>query len=205
MRSLLPYSLALLIITSPPSMRLAQAETDAEAKKFEKEAKEKSPSFQQKRWTGTKGTSESLIQYDYVAPASHNFGNGQNGNIQEHYFDAYHLFMRHTLLAFLVQGGLEYQHMGFNPPASAFIPQRLDNAVGIFAIDFRWSTKDLLHVEGRPGLYTDFEGSGWAAFNSGMSTPLGPFSKLVVKIVGSLKSFAVFESARTLFLNSSGE
>ena len=37
-----------------------------------------------------------------------------------------------------------------------------------------------------------------------MMTPFGPFSKLVVRIVGSLKSLAVSARARTLFLNSSG-
>src|SRR3989339_2172667 len=45
---------------------------------------------------------------------------------------------------------------------------------------------------------------GNIAFNSGRSGPLGPCSKLVVRIVGSLKYFAEAASARTLFLNSSG-
>ena len=47
--------------------------------------------------------------------------------------------------------------------------------------------------------------SGKLAFSSGMITPLGPFSKLVVKIVGSRKCFAVSASASTLLRNSSGE
>src|SRR4030042_5150969 len=47
-------------------------------------------------------------------------------------------------------------------------------------------------------------GSGNIALCSGKIGPLGPCSKLVVRIVGSLKYFAEAASARTLFLNSSG-
>src|SRR5918999_3636528 len=47
--------------------------------------------------------------------------------------------------------------------------------------------------------------SGNRSFSSGTSGPLGPFSKLVVRIVGSLKYFADAASASTLFLNSPGE
>jgi len=145
---------------APPTAE--QKDKDA----FRKEAEKLSPSFQQKKWTGTQGTSETNVEYDYVGRASQNLGLGENRNIDENYFDVRHLFMRHTLLAFLVQGGFEYQHMGFGVPNTAFVPDRLDILTGIVAIDFRWSEKDLLHVEGRPGLYTDFRGSGSDAFNS---------------------------------------
>src|SRR5512139_2088308 len=40
---------------------------------------------------------------------------------------------------------------------------------------------------------------------SGTSGPFGPFSKLVVRIVGSLKYLALAAMASTLFLNSPGE
>ena len=56
--------------------------------------------------------------------------------------------------------GFEYQHMGFGVPNTALIPDRLDMLTGVVGIDFRWSEKDLLHIEGRPGLYTDWRGSG---------------------------------------------
>jgi len=139
---------------------------DKPKSKLAKQAEKESPSFQQKRWTGTKGTSETNIQYDYVGNADQNLGNGHNAGVDEQYLDFRHLFMRHTLLAFLVQGGLEFQHQGFGAPNNALVPQRLDSMVGIVGLDFRWSEKDLLHVEGRPGFYSDIEGSGWDALNS---------------------------------------
>jgi len=43
------------------------------------------------------------------------------------------------------------------------------------------------------------------SFSSGTSGPFGPFSKLVVRIVGSSKYFALAARASTLFLNSPGE
>jgi len=46
--------------------------------------------------------------------------------------------------------------------------------------------------------------SGNISFNSGTMGPFGPFSKLVVRMVGSPKNFADAASARTLFLNSFG-
>ena len=46
--------------------------------------------------------------------------------------------------------------------------------------------------------------SGNISFNSGTIGPFGPSSKLVVRMVGSLKNFAVSASASTLFLNSLG-
>jgi hypothetical protein len=135
-------------------------------KKFQKEAQIKSPSFQQKKWTGTQGAYETNIEYDYVAPASSNEGQGVNHNFNENYLDIRHQMMRHTLLAFLVQGGFEYQHMGFDVPNYALVPDRLDSLVGIVGIDFRWSEKDLLHLEGRPGFYTDWRGASSDAFNT---------------------------------------
>ncbi len=133
---------------------------------FQKEAETKSPSFQKKKWTGTQGSYETNIEYDYVGRASGNMGNGTNRNVDESYFDVRHQFMRHTLLAFLVQGGVEYQRMAFGVPNNALVPDKLDNLMGLVGIDFRWSEKDLVHIEGRPGLYTDWQGSGFDAFNS---------------------------------------
>jgi hypothetical protein len=46
--------------------------------------------------------------------------------------------------------------------------------------------------------------SGNISFSSGTRGPLGPCSKLVVRIVGSLKNFAILAKASTLFLNSPG-
>ncbi|MNG04123.1 hypothetical protein D3C84_872340 [compost metagenome] len=47
--------------------------------------------------------------------------------------------------------------------------------------------------------------SGNCSFNSGTIGPFGPFSKLVVRMVGSLKNLATSPRASTLFLNSFGE
>lgn len=46
--------------------------------------------------------------------------------------------------------------------------------------------------------------SGNVCFSSGTKGPFGPFSKLVVSIVGKLKYLARSASAKTLFLNLSG-
>lgn len=45
---------------------------------------------------------------------------------------------------------------------------------------------------------------GNISLSSGTSGPLGPSSKLVVRMVGKLKNLAMSANARTLFLNSSG-
>src|SRR5471032_3664205 len=47
--------------------------------------------------------------------------------------------------------------------------------------------------------------SGNSALSSGTNGPLGPVSKLVVRMVGSLKNLATSASASTMFLNSLGE
>ncbi len=133
---------------------------------FQKETLKEAPSFQAKKWTGTLGASETNVQYDYVGGASQNLGNGQNGRITEQYLDVRHIFMRHTLLLFLAQAGFEYQHQGFDSPPGTLLPDRLDALNVDIALDTHWSKKDLLHIEGRPGFYTDFQGSGWNALNA---------------------------------------
>ena len=137
-----------------------------EDKEFQKEAQIKSPSFQQKKWTGTQGASESNVEYDFVGPGSTNEGNGVNHNVTENYLDVRTQVMRHTLLAFLVEDGVEYQHMGFDVPNNSLIPDRLDALMDEVGFDFRWSEKDLVHVEARPGFYTDWRGAGTDAFNT---------------------------------------
>jgi len=133
---------------------------------FQKEAMKASPSFQAKRWTGTLGAYETNVEYDYVGGASQNLGIGQNGRLHEQAVDVQQTFMRHTLLLFLAQGGFEYQHLGFDAPAGTLVPNRLDSLYGDIALDTHWSEKDLLHIEGRPGFYTDFQGGGWNAINA---------------------------------------
>ncbi len=157
-----PLLIVLLLFTLKP----LRAETsDA---KFEKEACRKSPSFDLKKWTGTQASYESYLEYDYVGQASTNLGNGHNRPIDENYLDVRHQFVRHTLLAFLVQIGIEYQHLGFGVPNDALIPDRLDSLVSNIALDTRWSENDLLHFQWHPGLYTDFRGSGGDAFHTPM-------------------------------------
>jgi len=133
---------------------------------FQKETMKVAPSFQEKKWTGTLGAYETNVQYDYVGRASQNLGLGRNGPVDEQYVDVRENLMRHTLLVFLAQGGMEYQHQGFGVPSGVLVPQRLDSLYGDIALDTHWSEKDLLHIEGRPGFYTDFEGSGWKALNA---------------------------------------
>jgi hypothetical protein len=54
-----------------------------------------------------------------------------------------------------------------------------------------------------PGRTTNVA-SGKFSFNAGRIGPFGPSSKLVVRMVGSLKYVARRASAKTLFLNSAG-
>jgi hypothetical protein len=139
--------------------------TTPKDKRFLKEAQKKSPSFQEKKWTGTQAGFESFLEYNYVGGASQNLGNGHNEKVTEHYADVRHQFLRHTLLAFVVEGGLEYQHQGFSVPNMALIPDRLDEGIANIYIDTRWSENDLLHLQARPGFYTDWGGSGGSAIN----------------------------------------
>jgi len=140
---------------------------DEEAKKqFAKEATKASPSFQEKNGPGRRGRMKPTSNTTMSGPPAITLGFGENGNINENYLDFRHQFMRHTLLAFLVQGGFEYQHMGFGVRNNAQVPDRLDEALVCVGIDFRWSDKDLLHIEGRPGWYTDWQGGGLDAINS---------------------------------------
>jgi hypothetical protein len=142
------------------------AQAAAAETSFQKETRQESPSFQEKKWTGTLGAYETNVQFDYLGGASQNLGNGQNGRIDETYLDVRQMFMRHTLLVFLAQGGLEYQHQGFGVPSGTLVPERLDMLYADIALDTHWSKKDLLHIEGRPGFYTDFEGAGTQGINA---------------------------------------
>jgi len=172
-----------------------------EATQFKKDTAKQSPSFQEKKWTGTQGSCETNVEYNYVGNASNNLGNGQNANIDEDYFDIRHQFMRHTLLAFLVEGGFEYQHLGFDSPIGSLVPNRLDTLIADVGIDFRWSKKDLVHIEGRPGLYTDFQGSGWAAFN----TPLDiGYTRVVNKKFQWVVGFSANTWRRNRYLGAAG-
>jgi len=168
---------------------------------LEKKAEKESPSFQEKKWTGTQGAYESNLEYDYVPNTLSDLGNGHDRGINENYFDFRQLFMRHTLLAFLVQGGLEYQHTGFNAPNNSIIPGRLDNAMASVGIDFRWSEKDLLHLETRPGFYTDWRGSGWDAINSPLD--IG-YTRVVSKRFQWVAGFSFNSWRSSRFLGAAG-
>src|SRR5438105_3153887 len=103
---------------------------------FQKETAQASPSFDQKKWMGTQNSYETFVEDDFVGGASQNLGNGQNSNVRENYFHLEHDFRRHTLLAFLVQGGLEYEDYQFGAPNDALFPDRLDTVSGDLGVDF---------------------------------------------------------------------
>ena len=151
-----------LVVLGAGSVHADKSDTTS----YQEESQAQSPSFQKNRWTGALGAYETNVQFDSVGGASQNLGNGQNGQIKEQYLDLHQTFMRHTLLIFLAQAGLEYQHQGFDSPPGALVPNRLDTLNVDIAVDTQWSKKDLLHIEGRPGLYTDFQGSGGNALNA---------------------------------------
>jgi hypothetical protein len=169
-----PFILLFVLLTgfcvstafSDDSSESSPAATTKEDRVFQKQQKKQSPSFQQKKWTGTQAAYETFLEYNYVAPAGQDLGTGADRGVNEHYFDVRHTFMRHTLLAFLAQIGFEFQHMGYNTPNNALLPDRLDEALMDVGLDTRWSEKDLLHIQVRPGFYTDWRGAGWNAFNA---------------------------------------
>ena len=133
---------------------------------FQKEAMSKSPSFQSKKWTGSQMSYETNVEYNYIGGATQNVGMGADQKVSEEYIDIHQEFMRHTLLAFLVEGGIEYQHMGFGHPVNTLIPNRLDTLNFDVGFDFRWSEKDLIHILARPGFYTQFEGDTLTSLNT---------------------------------------
>ena len=197
----------LLLLSSPREARSDEIDpvgTPSQQKQeptFKDQASKESPSFQEKKWTGTQGSYETSIEYDYVGNASTNLGNGQNGNLGEDYVDIRHQFMRHTLLAFLVEGGMEYQHMGFNAAPENLIPDRVDSLVADVGMDFRWSRKDLLHIEGRPGLYTDFEGGGWNDINCPLD--IG-YTRVVSNTFQWVAGFSLNTWRRSRYLGAAG-
>src|SRR6476646_4834624 len=61
------------------SRHTAPSKTPSNEVQFKKKAAQESPSFQQKKWTGTQNASETNLEYDFVGPANSNLGNGHNG------------------------------------------------------------------------------------------------------------------------------
>src|SRR5437868_5759410 len=81
---------------TPAAKKSEERKKKREERKLVKEAAKQSPSFQQKKWTGTQAAYESYVEYDYIGRASQNLGEGHNRNIDENYLDLRHVFMRHT-------------------------------------------------------------------------------------------------------------
>lgn len=118
---------------------------------------EGSPSQEKIRWTRAKTSYEFMTEYDYLAGANADLGNGQQGNIREHFTRVQQIVSRRCLRAFLLQMGVEWEHFSFNPPSGSLIPGQLDAMNGLIGVDFRWSQKDMFHIHTHPGFYTDFQ------------------------------------------------
>lgn len=120
----------------------------------------------QKKWTGTKNTFEFNSEYNYVPSGDQTLGNGRNERVPEHYFQVRQQMLRRTMLAFLAQGGLEYEHFAFESPDDSLIPHNLAKVDAFIALDFRWSRKDMLRIQTEPGIYTDFKDVDGNDFNA---------------------------------------
>jgi hypothetical protein len=113
------------------------------------------PSMDKVRWTEAKISSDLNTEYDFVG-----------GPLNEHYTDLRYTFTRRTMLAFLIHGGVEYQRLGFDGRDSLMLPGQLESANAYLALDFRWSRKDLVRIQSRPGIFGDFESINGHEFNA---------------------------------------
>src|SRR6185503_3096184 len=123
--------------------------------KLSKETVNKSPSMDKVRWTEAKVSSDLNTEYDFVG-----------GPLNEHYLDARYLMTRRTMLAFLIHGGIEYQRLGFDGRKDLLLPGQLDSANLYLALDFRWSRRDMVRVQARPGYFGDYENISNHSFNA---------------------------------------
>ena len=123
--------------------------------KFGQQAEKQAPSMDQVRWMEAKTSADYNAEYDFVG-----------GPLNEHYTDLRYMYTRRTLLAFLFHGGFEWQRLGFDGRHSLMLPGQLESLNAYLALDFRWSHKDLLRIQSRPGFFSDFEGFDVSDFNA---------------------------------------
>ena len=117
--------------------------------------KTKAPSRDMVQWLGSKTSLETTAQYDYVfcrpnQPRQRTvwpcFGR-RSASPSAYYLSA-------ACSAFLIRGGVEWERFDFNRSDDAFIPQNLHVVNAYLAMDFRFSYKDMVRIQSRPGLYS---------------------------------------------------
>ncbi len=122
-----------------------------------KPAEDKSPSRDKIQWLGTKTSLETTAEYDYVVPGKTSLGNGSYGRVSESEVLIRQLITTRCLHAFLIRGGVEWERFDFKRADDAFLPKNLHVLNAYLALDFRFSYKDMIRIQARPGLYSDYE------------------------------------------------
>lgn len=130
-------------------------------------APEKAPSKDKIQWLGSKLSLETLARLDYVGGiGATDLGNGRREPVVESDAFLRQLATLRCFRAFLLRGGLEWERFAFRAPDDALLPGRL-HALDFYAgVDFRFSRRDMIRLQARPGFYTDFESVDGATLNA---------------------------------------
>ena len=132
-------------------------------------AEDKSPSRDGVQWLGSKTSLETTGEFDYVFRGKTGLGNSTYGQVAEREMLGRQLITHRFLRAFLVRGGVELERFEFDRPDMSFIPQNLHVLNAYLALDFRFSYKDMIRIQARPGFYNDYEKSDTSDFNYPMA------------------------------------
>ena len=127
---------------------------------------DKSPSRDKIEWLDSKTSLESAVQYDYVGGAGTDLGNGQHSNVYESQVSVRDIVAYRCWRAFLWRGGVEWERFGFYRPADSLIPPQLHDLNLYTGLDFRFSRKDMIRLQARPGLYADWDDNDIRDFNT---------------------------------------
>lgn len=118
---------------------------------------DKSPSKDKIQWLGSETTLETTFQHDYVFAGKTDLGNNTHGDLTEREILIRQLITRRFFRAFLVRGGVEWERFDFIRAPEAMIPRNFHVLNAYLALDFRFSRKDMIRVQARPGVYTVYE------------------------------------------------
>jgi hypothetical protein len=132
-------------------------------------AEDKSPSRDGVQWLGSKTPLETSGQFDYVFPGQTSLGNSSYGHVAEREYLVRQLITGRFARAFLIRGGVEWERFEFERANDSFIPQNLNVLNAYLGMDFRFSRKDMIRIQARPGYYNDTEGSDRGDFNYPMA------------------------------------
>ena len=132
-------------------------------------AEDKSPSRDKIQWLGSKTSLETTAEYNYVTAGKTSLGNGSDGEVSESEVLIRQLITTRCLRAFLIRAGVEWERFDFKRADDSLIPKNLHVLNAYLAMDFRFSRKDMIRVQARPGIYTDYESPDAGTFNYPMA------------------------------------